>query len=80
MIHPPSHGPIVGATTTAIPYTANAIPRFASGNVSFKMACSLGCNPPPPAPCKIRKNTSTPRLGASPHKNELTVNSATHDI
>src|SRR5579859_4835565 len=56
------------------------MPRLASGNVSFKMACSLGCNPPPPAPCKIRKSTSTPRLGASPHKNELTVNSATHDM
>src|SRR2546430_17512205 len=80
VIHPPSHGPIVGATTTAIPYTANAMPRFSSGNVSFKIACSLGCKPPPPAPCRILNSTSTPRLGASPHRNELTVNSATQII
>src|SRR5258708_22944481 len=73
VIQPPSHGPMVGATTTAIPYTAKAMPRFSSENVSFKIACSLGCKPPPPTPCKIRKNTSTPRLGAKPHKNELTL-------
>ena len=71
---------MVGATTTASPYTAKAMPRLESGNVSLRMACSLGCNPPPPAPCRMRKNTSTPKLGAKPHKNELTVNSATHDI
>src|ERR1700738_4461467 len=41
------------------------------------MACSLGCSPPPPVPCKILKNTSMPRLGANPHKNELTAKSAT---
>src|SRR5881396_2201737 len=46
-------------------------------NDTFKIACSLGCKPPPPTPCKIRKITSTPRLGASPHKNELTVKMAT---
>ena len=28
MIQPPSVGPIAGATTTAMPYTANAMPRF----------------------------------------------------
>src|SRR6267143_3046338 len=80
VIHPPSQGPMVGATTTAIPYTANAMPRFSSENVSFKMACSLGCKPPPPTPCKMRNSTSTPRLGANPHKNELTVNTATQDM
>src|ERR1700737_86020 len=80
VIQPPSQGPMVGATTTARPYTANAIPRFSSENVSLRMACSLGCNPPPPAPCKILKITSTPKLGASPHKNELTVKIATHDM
>ena len=80
MIQPPSQGPIVGATTTAMPYTAKAMPRFSSGKVSFRMACSLGCKPPPPAPCRIRNSTSTLRLGASPHKNELTVNSATHSM
>src|SRR5260370_8088587 len=79
VIQPPSHGPMVGATTTAIPYTAKAMPRFSSENVSFKIACSLGCKPPPPTPCKIRKNTSTPRLGAKPHKTNPTVTHATHD-
>src|SRR5258708_25872486 len=80
VIHPPNHGPMVGATTTASPYTANAMPRFSSENVSFRIACWLGCSPPPPTPCRIRKITSTPRLGANPHKNELTHNNATHDM
>src|SRR5260370_34952014 len=80
VIQPPSHGPIVGATTTAIPYTAKAIPRFSRENVSFKIACSLGCKPPPPAPCRMRNSTSTPRLGAKPHRNELTVNNATQEM
>src|SRR5262245_54131328 len=56
------------------------MPRFSSGNVSFRIACSLGCKPPPPTPCKMRKKTSTPRLGARPQRNELTVNKATHHM
>ena len=51
---------MAGATTTAMPYTAKAMPRFAGGNVSARMACSLGCKPPPPAPCRMRKKTSMP--------------------
>src|SRR5580704_5501336 len=78
VIHPPSVGPSAGATTTAMPYTANAIPRLAGGNVSASMDCSLGCSPPPPAPCRTRKKINMPRFGASPHKKELTVKIATH--
>src|ERR1700731_554651 len=44
------------------------------------MACLLGGNPPHPAPCKILKNTSMPRLGARPHKSELTVNAEQQDM
>ena len=51
--------------------------RFAGGNVSARMACSLVGMPPPPSPCRMRKKISGPRFGASPHSNELTVNSAT---
>jgi quinol monooxygenase YgiN len=53
-------GPMAGASTTAIPYTANAMPRLAGGNVSARIACSLGPRPPPPAPCRMRKRISIP--------------------
>ncbi len=71
---------MAGASTTAIPYTAKAIPRLAGGNVSARIDCSLGPRPPPPAPCRTRKRISIPRLGAMPQRNELTVKSATHDM
>jgi hypothetical protein len=50
VMNPPRVGPIAGARTTAIPYTAIAMPRLAGGNVSARMACSLGPSPPPPIP------------------------------
>ena len=77
VMKPPSVGPIAGASTTAIPYTAKAMPRFAGGKVSARMACSLGASPPPPSPCRTRKKISDARLGAMPQRNELMVNSAT---
>src|SRR3984893_12059320 len=77
---PPRVGPMAGASTTARPYTAKAMPRLAGGNVSARMACSLGCSPPPPAPCSTRKKISDPNEGARPQRHELIVNSATHDM
>src|SRR5713226_792521 len=71
---------MVGATTTATPYTARPIPSLFAGKLSRRIACSLGWSPPPPAPCRIRNTTSMPRLGASPHRNELNVNSATQSM
>src|SRR5208283_598629 len=65
VIHPPRVGPIAGAVTTAMP-------RLAGGKVSARIACSLGCNPPPPAPCRMRQMIRVARFGASPHRNELT--------
>ena len=59
---------MAGATTTAMPYIANAMPRLAGGNVSARMACSLGCKPPPPVPCRMRKKISMARFGARPHR------------
>src|SRR5262249_28148659 len=64
---------MVGAMTAVIPYRANARPRFSGGKVSARMACAIGCRPPPPAPCKIRKSRRKPRLGAKPQSNELTL-------
>ena len=77
VIHPPSVGPIAGATTTAMPYSANACPRFSIGNVSARIACSLGASPPPPIPCRMRVNTSIGSVRANPQSIEQTVNSAT---
>ncbi len=80
VIHPPRVGPMAGAVTTAMPYTAKAMPRLAGANVSARMACSLGCKPPPPAPCSTRQMMSVARLGASPQKKELMVNRATQPM
>ena len=78
VMNPPSVGPMAGARTTAIPYTANAIPRLATGKVSARMACSLGPRPSPPSPCKTRKKIRKPSDGATPHRNELNVKMITH--
>src|SRR5271154_154208 len=56
-----------------IPYRANARPRCCGGNVSARIACAIGCSPPPPAPCSTRKKRRNPRLGAIPQRKELTV-------
>src|SRR5579884_1222610 len=77
VIQPPSVGPIAGATTTAMPYIENAIPRFSMGNVSARIACSDGCKPPPPHPCSTRITINIGRLVERPQNREQIVNSAT---
>ena len=77
MIQPPSVGPITGATTTPMPYTAMAMPCFSRGKLSTRIACEIGCSAPPPTPCSTRKKISEPSVGARPHKAELTVKIAT---
>jgi len=59
--------------TTAMPYSAKAMLRFSGGKVSARMDCSLGCKPPPAAPCTTRKKTSMPSVGASPQSSEAMV-------
>ena len=49
----------------------------AGGKVSTSIACSEGAKPPPATPCSTRKKIKSPRFGAIPHKNELSVNRAT---
>src|SRR5215831_9309540 len=61
-----------------MPYSAKASPRFSGGNVSARIACAIGCSPPPPRPCSTRNRRSNPRLGAIPHSNELNVKKAIH--
>src|SRR6202008_4854042 len=78
VIQPPNVGPMAGPQITVIPYKAKANPRFSGGKVSARIACVIGCSPPPKAPCSTRKKSSSPRLGATTHKNELTVKKATH--
>src|SRR5579862_2010861 len=52
---------------------AMAIPCFSRGKLSTRMACELGCIPPPPAPCSTRQITSVLSEGASPQRRELIV-------
>ena len=73
---PPSVGPTTGATTTAMPNSANPWPRFSGGKESARIDCATGTMPPPPSPCRIRNNSSMLRFGAKPHSTELAVNSA----
>ena len=80
VIQPPSVGPSTGPHTTTTPYAAKAWPRISGGKVSARIACSAEERPPPPSPCTIRARISKPRLGASPHSSEATVNTATEII
>src|SRR3984893_3241683 len=57
-----------------MPYSANGKPRWGGEKVPAKVACAIGCSPPPPAPCNTRKRRRSPRLGDNPQSRELTVN------
>ena len=75
---PPSIGPRIGAKMMPTATTENARPRCDGSNVSRMMDCWFGCSPPPKKPCSRRNTTSSLRLVAMPHRNEHTVNMATH--
>ena len=64
MIQPPIVGRTVGATITAMPYSANACARFYGGKVSARIACSLVGMPPPPSPAGC--GTPAARPGSAP--------------
>src|SRR5580700_671168 len=51
------------------------MPRCCGGTVSARIACAVGCSPPPPTPWMTRKTISRPRVGAAPQASELRVNS-----
>ena len=46
--------------------------------MSARMACAIGCKPPPPVPCMMRNRISSGRLVAIPHSSELSVNRTMH--
>ena len=72
---PPSVGPTTGATTTAMPNSANACPRFCGGNASAKIDCDTGTMPPPARPCRMRNKSNEFRFQACAHRIELTLKS-----
>ena len=53
---------------------AEALMRSSGGNARNSIAIPTGASMPPPAPCRIRNATSSPRLEASPHSAEAAVN------
>ncbi|MGD0605636.1 MAG: hypothetical protein ABSA53_18810 [Streptosporangiaceae bacterium] len=71
---PPSTGPSAGASVVGTVKMAEALTRSSGGNTRNSMAIPTGASMPPPAPCRIRNATSSPRLDASPHAIEATVN------
>src|SRR5258708_33985655 len=78
VLQPPRAGTLAGAQAEGTPNGAKGSPRFPGGTASARMACAMGCNPPPKAPCKTRKKSSNPRLGANPQRNELRVKNTIH--
>ncbi len=80
MIHPPSVGPMTGATTMPTPYAAMALPCFSGGKLSSRMDCASGCMPPPPAPCRIRATISMGILSAMPHSMDAPVKARIESI
>src|SRR5258708_30330833 len=77
-MQPQSVGPVEGAQRAVTPYKGKASPRFSGGKVSARMACAIGCKPPPNAPCNTRNRRRSPRLGAIPHRKELIVKNTIH--
>ena len=71
---PPSTGPRAGAKVVGTVRIAEALIRSAGGNARNSIAIPTGASMPPPAPCRIRNATSSPRLEASPHSAEAAVN------
>ena len=80
MIQPPKTGPMIGATTTPMPKTAMATPRFRGGKLSIKIACDKGCGAPPAAPCTTRAKIRKPRLAAAPQAADANVKTTMQPI
>src|SRR5439155_21119728 len=67
---PPSAGPMIGPMIVPMPNTAIACPWRSGGLICRRVACDSGMRPAPAIPCNARKNTSSPRLAATPHSPE----------
>ena len=57
-----------------------ATPRLAGGKLSIKIACEMGCNAPPPAPCTMEAKIRKDRFGAAPQAKEATVKMPTQTM
>ena len=73
---PPSTGPRAGASVVGTVRMAEALMRSSGGNTRNSIAIPTGASMPPPAPCRTRNATSSPRLDASPHSAEAAVKTA----
>ncbi len=66
---------MIGPNMAPMPKIAIAIPCSLGGKVSIRIAWLLGISAPPAAPCRMRKKTRKPRLGAAPQQKEARVKS-----
>ena len=73
---PPRTGPSAGANVVGTVRIAAALILSSGGNTRYSIAIPTGASMPPPAPCRIRNATSSPRLDAIPQSTEAAVNSA----
>ncbi len=71
---------MTGARTTPSAYTPSAWPCLAGGKLSSRIACDSGCSAPPPAPWIARASRINGSVGAIPHTNDATVNTASELI
>ena len=76
MIHPPSVGPRAGATTAVMPYTANASPRCSRRKGVGQNRLRHRLQAAATGALQDAKHDQQPRVGATPQRTELTVNSA----
>ena len=71
---PPSDGPTVRPTATAIPINPRARPRSCAGKVCVMMAGPTENNMPAPNACTTRKATRAQMVQEKAHSSDPTVN------
>ncbi len=73
---PPASGPVIAASPTTAPNTANALPRASAGNTTWMVDSTCGNINPLAIPWITRAATSVPIPVAMPLANDAEVNVA----
>ena len=66
MIQPPSVGPMAGASDDRHAVDGEGHAALFGGKVSARIACSLGCRPPPPSALQDAEEDEHAEIGREP--------------